>query len=136
MSVGWEGPFGSMLPDIFVMVYFRDSFRYECTASNGCCRSCTYCCPTIRMFCSSQLPLLRHELSFLQSRIHISTLQAGSCIVEDNTTRTMADNMSRHDVIAKVYKMVPPMLEKFHKGLCSVEMLLNELTMSEANWGE
>lgn len=28
----------------------------------------------------------------------------------------MASNLSRKDVLAKVYKMVPPMLESFHKG--------------------
>jgi ATP-dependent NAD(P)H-hydrate dehydratase len=28
----------------------------------------------------------------------------------------MASNLSRKDLLGKVYKMVPPMLEKFHKG--------------------
>lgn len=28
----------------------------------------------------------------------------------------MAANMSRREILAKVHKMVPPMLEKFHKG--------------------
>ena len=28
----------------------------------------------------------------------------------------MAANMSRKELLGKVYKMVPPMLEKFHKG--------------------
>jgi ATP-dependent NAD(P)H-hydrate dehydratase len=28
----------------------------------------------------------------------------------------MANNISRKELLAKVYKMVPPMLEKFHKG--------------------
>lgn len=28
----------------------------------------------------------------------------------------MSDTMSRQDVLKKVYKMIPPMLEKFHKG--------------------
>jgi hypothetical protein len=33
------------------------------------------------------------------------------------TQRNMANNLSRKDLLAKVYKMVPPMLEKFHKGM-------------------
>ena len=28
----------------------------------------------------------------------------------------MAASMSRKEILGKVYKMVPPMLEKFHKG--------------------
>lgn len=28
----------------------------------------------------------------------------------------MAANLSRKEILSKVYKMVPPMLEKFHKG--------------------
>jgi len=28
----------------------------------------------------------------------------------------MAANMSRKEILGKVYKMIPPMLEKFHKG--------------------
>jgi len=28
----------------------------------------------------------------------------------------MAANMTRKEVLGKVYKMIPPMLEKFHKG--------------------
>ena len=26
-------------------------------------------------------------------------------------------NMTRKEILGKVYKMVPPMLEKFHKGI-------------------
>lgn len=28
----------------------------------------------------------------------------------------MAANLTRKELLGKVYKMVPPMLEKFHKG--------------------
>jgi ATP-dependent NAD(P)H-hydrate dehydratase len=28
----------------------------------------------------------------------------------------MAASMTRKEILGKVYKMVPPMLEKFHKG--------------------
>jgi ATP-dependent NAD(P)H-hydrate dehydratase len=28
----------------------------------------------------------------------------------------MASNLTRKELLSKVYKMVPPMLEKFHKG--------------------
>lgn len=28
----------------------------------------------------------------------------------------MASNLTRKELLGKVYKMVPPMLEKFHKG--------------------
>lgn len=28
----------------------------------------------------------------------------------------MAANMSRKEILGKVYKMIPPMLESFHKG--------------------
>jgi len=28
----------------------------------------------------------------------------------------MAANMSRKEILGKVYKMIPPMLENFHKG--------------------
>jgi hypothetical protein len=31
-------------------------------------------------------------------------------------TTAMANNLSRKELLGKVYKMVPPMLEKFHKG--------------------
>lgn len=33
----------------------------------------------------------------------------------------MAAHMSRKEILGKVHKMVPPMLEKFHKG--AVEMV-------------
>lgn len=29
----------------------------------------------------------------------------------------MASNLSRKELLGKVYKMIPPMLEKFHKGI-------------------
>jgi hypothetical protein len=35
----------------------------------------------------------------------------------------MANNLSRKDLLAKVYKMVPPMLEKFHKGVSKIHNL-------------
>ena len=36
----------------------------------------------------------------------------------------MAANMTRTEVLGKVYKMIPPMLEKFHKG--ELEVLKHE----------
>jgi hypothetical protein len=32
------------------------------------------------------------------------------------TSTNMAANLTRKELLGKVYKMVPPMLEKFHKG--------------------
>lgn len=37
------------------------------------------------------------------------------------TRHNMASNLSRKDLLGKVYKMVPPMLEKFHKGSQSLQ---------------
>ncbi len=43
-----------------------------------------------------------------------------SILPEDNTSHNhdkMAASMTRKEILGKVYKMVPPMLEKFHKGM-------------------
>jgi hypothetical protein len=32
----------------------------------------------------------------------------------------MAANLSRKELLGKVYKMIPPMLESFHKGKLSI----------------
>jgi hypothetical protein len=36
----------------------------------------------------------------------------------------MAANLSRKELLGKVYKMIPPMLESFHKGKLSIGMYL------------
>ena len=38
----------------------------------------------------------------------------------------MAANMSRKEILGKVYKMIPPMLEKFHKGK-DIKLFYDEL---------
>lgn len=41
------------------------------------------------------------------------------------TISSMAPNLSRKELLGKVYKMVPPMLEKFHKGeICRARCLI------------
>lgn len=42
-----------------------------------------------------------------------------------STNDTMASSLSRSEVLGKVYKMVPPMLEKFHKGENTTSLLSN-----------
>jgi ATP-dependent NAD(P)H-hydrate dehydratase len=37
----------------------------------------------------------------------------------------MAANLSRKELLGKVYKMIPPMLESFHKGKLSSENYLS-----------
>jgi len=39
----------------------------------------------------------------------------------------MAANLSRKEILGKVYKMIPPMLESFHKGKLSIEMYLSRV---------
>ena len=39
----------------------------------------------------------------------------------------MAANLSRKELLGKVYKMIPPMLESFHKGKLSVGMYLRRI---------
>ena len=46
----------------------------------------------------------------------------------------MASNLSRKELLGKVYKMIPPMLESFHKGKLIIGMdLLYELMSDEDN---
>jgi hypothetical protein len=46
----------------------------------------------------------------------------------------MAANLSRKELLGKVYKMIPPMLESFHKGMLSSHWeILNTDWMTDKN---
>lgn len=42
----------------------------------------------------------------------------------------MAANLTRKELLGKVYKMIPPMLEKFHKGKLIVVGVVNSIIMA------
>lgn len=46
----------------------------------------------------------------------------------------MAANMSRREILAKVHKMVPPMLEKFHKGTLHVSVEYGAIVSTHRSW--
>jgi len=45
----------------------------------------------------------------------------------------MAAQLSRKELLGKVYKMVPPMLESFHKGKLCIVMYLSRNVVTDRN---
>jgi ATP-dependent NAD(P)H-hydrate dehydratase len=48
----------------------------------------------------------------------------------------MAANLSRKELLGKVYKMIPPMLESFHKGKLSSENYLSGIDIWQKSTGQ
>jgi hypothetical protein len=57
-------------------------------------------------------------IKFLVETIEHLTLNSLNQFTESiENQSTMASKLTRKELLSKVYKMVPPMLEKFHKGV-------------------
>jgi hypothetical protein len=102
---------------VLIHVSMDDIANESPAATRHMSSSCLLLTMGLHHACGEEENHFHFLIDFLVKTIEHSSLKSPNQSTKPtDKTEIMASKLTRKELLSKVYKMVPPMLEKFHKG--------------------